>query len=236
MPQSTFSFKKFTIAQDNCAMKVGTDAVLIGAWIRPSTSQRILDIGTGTGIIALMLAQKTNGQIDAIEIDTSAVLQANENVASSPWKHQIRILNISFQDFHLNTNLRFDLIVTNPPYFLNSTKTPSVSRNFARHTDSLSFNELLDGVYKLLTDLGRFYIILPASESKLFCELSQKIGLFLTEVLFVKPRIDKPVFRHLMCFKKNPEILNEKTIVIEEARHVYTSDYKQLTKDYYLNF
>ena len=156
MPNTSFAFKQFTIKQDRCAMKVGTDAVLLGCWVIPNGSKTILDIGTGTGVIALMLAQKTDAFIDAIDIDENAVKQAQENISDSKFSQRIKVTLNSFQDYSKDTDKRFDLIVSNPPYFEQSLKSTDEQRSQARHAYVLPFEELLDGVVKILNPKGNF--------------------------------------------------------------------------------
>ncbi len=238
MPNTSFAFKQFIVKQDKCAMKVGTDAVLLGAWVLPNGSKHILDIGAGTGVIALMLAQKTAAHIDAIDIDEEAVLQAKQNVLDSKFASQITVTQTSLQHYSKESTQKYNLIVTNPPYFEQSLKSSDEQRSHARHADVLPFEELLDGVLKLLDEKGKFCLILPTLEAIKFRALAEKRGLHLSKLLRVKSRIDKDTDkRHLMQFEVKPTEFSEKTIAIElEERHQYTDDYKDLTKDYYINF
>lgn len=238
MPGTSFAFKQFIIKQDMCAMKVGTDAVLLGAWIFPNGSRQILDIGTGTGVVALMLAQKTEAHIDAIDIDTNAFNQASQNVLESKFSNQISLFHFSLQDYAKVADKKYNLIVTNPPYFEQSLKSSDEQRSSARHADVLPFEELINGVIKLLEPKGKFCLILPTLEAEKFRALAQKRGLFLSKLLRVKSKVNKDTDkRHLMQFEFTPTEFSEKTIAIElDERHQYTDDYKQLTKDYYLNF
>lgn len=238
MPGTSFAFKQFIIKQDMCAMKVGTDAVLLGAWIFPNGSKQILDIGTGTGVVALMLAQKTEAHIDAIDIDTNAFNQASQNVLESKFSNQISLFHFSLQDYAKVADKKYNLIVTNPPYFEQSLKPSDEQRSSARHADVLPFEELINGVIKLLEPKGKFCLILPTLEAEKFRALAQKRGLFLSKLLRVKSKVNKDTDkRHLMQFEFTPTEFSEKTIAIElDERHQYTDDYKQLTKDYYLNF
>jgi tRNA1Val (adenine37-N6)-methyltransferase len=237
MPNQEFVFKQFKINQSKCAMKVGTDAVLLGSWVNHPSAKTILDIGTGTGIIALMLAQKIAAKIDAIDIDENAFIQAQENVLMCNWKERINVHRISLQQFADKNLSCYDLIVSNPPYFVDSSKANEESRTNARHTDQLSYFDLLNGVLKLLNPAGKFYVILPTKESELFCELAKQNKLFLTKLTKVITRTDKPEKRLLMRFEFTPKTFSEDSIVIEEdERHSYTNEYKELTKDYYLNF
>jgi tRNA1Val (adenine37-N6)-methyltransferase len=238
MPNTAFAFKQFNVKQDKCAMKVGTDAVLLGSWIQPNGSTHILDIGTGTGVIALMLAQKTSASIVGIDIDGIATQQAQENVDESKFKNSITLFNSSFQDFVKTTSLKFQLIVSNPPFFEQSLKSSDEKRSNARHADVLPFEDLLDGVIKLLDEKGKFCLILPTLEAEKFRGMAQKKGLFLSKLLRVKSRVDKDIDkRHLMQFEFTPTEFSEETMAIEEdERHSYTQAYKELTKAYYINF
>ena len=238
MPGDTFEFKKFKIRQDKCAMKVGTDAVLLGAWVIPNGSTKILDIGTGTGIIAMMLAQKSAAAITAIDIDKESTEQAKLNVSESIFSDKITIQHTSFQELANSSTEKFDLIVSNPPFFIDSLKSSGDSRKIARHNDLLSFDDLLNGVKKLLTDKGKFCVILPKNESAIFRDLAQSKGLYLSKLLRIRTRSEKDSEkRHLMQFEFKETEFSESTLVIEEDSHRnYTQQYKDLTKDYYLNF
>ncbi|OFY82670.1 MAG: hypothetical protein A3F72_02315 [Bacteroidetes bacterium RIFCSPLOWO2_12_FULL_35_15] len=237
MSNQSFAFKQFRINQDKCAMKVGTDAVLLGSWVNALNSKTILDIGTGTGIIALMLAQKSGARIDAIDIDNNAFEQARENINSCNWKDRITAHHISLQQFALENSQKYDLIVSNPPYFVDSSKAIEESRSNARHTDQLGYSELLDGVLKLLNPNGKFHIILPTKEGESFRELAEENKFYLTKLTRVITRADKPEKRLLMRFEFIRRTFSESSIVIEkDERHSYTDEYKELTKDYYLAF
>ncbi len=218
-------------------MKVGTDAVLLGAWVNASNARTILDIGTGTGIISLMLAQKSDALIDSIDLDKNAYMQAQENVGTCKWKDRIQVHHISLQQYAINSKHKYDLIVSNPPYFVDSSKALEESRTNARHTDQLPFSDLLDGVLKLLSPAGKFYVILPTKESQLFREMAEEQNLHLTKLTRVITRTDKPEKRLLMKFEFSQKAVEEDTITIEQdERHCYTEQYKELTKDYYLAF
>lgn len=238
MSNSSFAFKQFVIQQDRCAMKVGTDAVLLGAWVQPSDSKTILDIGTGTGIISLMLAQKSKATITAIDIDKEAVEQASINFKASKFSEQLSAVNLSLQEFVRSTAEKFDLIVTNPPYFVGSLKSSDTNRSTARHTDLLPFNELIDGVKSLLNPKGKFCLILPKNEAIKFREMAEQKGFQLSKLLRVRTRLDKDEEkRQIMQFEYHPSEFSESTLVIEkDERMSYTEEYKNLTKDYYINF
>lgn len=238
MPNNFFQFKKFKIIQNKCLMKVGTDAVLLGAWIDSSNYKTILDIGTGTGVIALMIAQKSNAIITAIEIDKDSCCEAKVNFSKSIFSNKIKTKHISFQEFYKTTSKKFDLIVSNPPYFINSLKSKKDGRNLSRHNDLLSFDDLLLGVFKLLNLTGKFCLILPKNEALIFKSLAQTNGLFLTKLLRIQTRNgDVSEKRHLMQFEFSKTGYSESTLIIEENSHRnYTKEYKDFTKDYYLNF
>jgi tRNA1Val (adenine37-N6)-methyltransferase len=238
MPNAHFAFKQFTIQQDKCAMKVGTDAVLLGSWVKPNGAKRILDIGTGTGVIALMIAQRSEALIDGIDIDDSACLQATENVASSPWSERVRILHHSLQEYSHETTTRYELIVSNPPYFLDSSKANGLERTTARHADLLPYDQLLESVIRLLDKKGKFCVILPVKEASILRELAKERGLQLSKLMRVRTRTAKETEkRHIMQFEHSPSSFSEDTIVIEkDERHDYTDEYKELTKEYYLAF
>lgn len=238
MPNTTFAFKQFSIKQDKCAMKVGTDAVLLGAWIIPNGSKKILDIGTGTGILALMLAQKSEAVIEAIDIDIDAFEQASQNVSESKFASKIEVIHTSFQAFVASCSQKYDLVVTNPPYFEQSLKSSIEQRSFARHADYLPFEELLVGVKQVLSQKGKFCLILPTLEAEKFRLLAEKKGFVLSKLLRIKSRADKEqAKRHIMQFEFTPTEFSESTLIIEDGeRHQYTDAYKELTKDYYINF
>lgn len=239
MSGSTFAFKQFVIQQDKCAMKVGTDAVLLGAWVFPNGSKTILDIGTGTGVIALMLAQKTTAaQITAIDIDPNAIEQASINFKESKFNDRLHAINISLQEFAKNTENKFDLIVTNPPYFVGSLKSSDTNRSTARHAETLPYLELIEGVKKLLNPKGKFCLILPKNEAISFREMAEAKGFHLSKLLRVRTRLDKDTEkRHVMQFEFHPTEFSESTLVIEkDSRMSYTDEYKNLTKDFYINF
>lgn len=233
MSNPFFTFKQFTIRHDRCAMKVGTDGVLLGAWTDVSHSCRLLDIGTGTGLIALMLAQRCpKASITAIDIDAEAVEQARENVLLSPWPDRVEV---ALQDIcKYLTDKHFDTIVSNPPYFIDSLKCPDDQRNTARHTDTLDAERLLESVARLLTDDGRFSIILPAEQTDLLIQAAYAQGLYPSRQTAVITRPGLSPKRILMEFQKTKEAFQPDELIIELERHVYSEGYIALTKDFYL--
>jgi tRNA1Val (adenine37-N6)-methyltransferase len=238
MPGHTFVFKKFTVFQHDSAHKVGTDAVLIGSWAQVEKARSILDIGTGTGIIALMMAQKSHAVIDAIDIEQSSFRQACENVKHSVWEKRIHVHRVSLQDYVKQCGKKFDIIITNPPYFVDSFKAPDEERSHARHNDTLPFADLIEGVKNLLEPNGRFYIILPTKEAGDLKHLAEKKGLHLLKRMRVKTKLSNDTEkRQMMQFSFNAAPLLDLTMSIEkDVHHDYTDEYKQLTGDFYLHF
>ena len=230
-----FQFKQFAIQQNLCAMKVGTDGVLLGAWTK-TPNGTVLDIGSGTGLISIMIAQQNpNCLIDAVDIDKNAFLQTKTNAENCNWNNRITAYHTSLQDF--NPDKKYQLIVSNPPFFVNATKAESISKNTARHTDELSFNDLLKNVAKLLSPDGIFSVVLPTSAKIEFCNLATNHQLNLNRICEVKPNLTKPAKRILMEFSFTHTLLISEYLIIEtEKRHHYTEEYRNLTKDFYLNF
>jgi tRNA1Val (adenine37-N6)-methyltransferase len=238
MPNDFFEFKKFRIKQDKCAMRVSTDAVLLGAWVQTGKSRSILDIGTGSGVIALMMAQKSEAQITALDIDRESADQARDNVAQSEYANRIDVLHCTFQDYVKQGSSKFDLVVTNPPYFIDSLKTPTESRTLARHTDALSFDDLIAGVKKILQEKGKFCLILPTNEAISFRVKAESHGLYMSKLLRVRTTKEKNTEkRHLMQFEFKESEFSESTLVIEADSHRnYTPEYRELTRDFYIHF
>ncbi len=233
MSNNYFQFKHFVINQENCAMKVSTDGVLLGSWANVEDVTSILDIGTGTGLLALMMAQRTLARIDAIEIEPSAFRQAYENSKNSKWSDRIRIINASLQEY-VKCGKKYDLIVCNPPYFSNSLKSGNVKRNLARHNDYLSQTELLAGVNKLLSANGRFALILPYNEGKAFILESVTYGLYCSAILNIKPGPEREINRLVIELSRLSQQMEENVVIIRQEDGTYTEDYKRLTSEYYL--
>jgi tRNA1Val (adenine37-N6)-methyltransferase len=236
MANNYFSFKQFTIYQDKCAFKVGTDGVLLGACANVAGVMHILDIGTGTGLIALMLAQRCNTEIFAIEPDRSSFKQALKNVGKSKWSNKIKVENTDLQNFNPGI-LKFDLIVTNPPYFTNSLKNPDLRKSVARHNDTLNNNELLKGVSRLLSEDGRFQIIMPYAEGNILISGAQEHGFYCNNILKIRPLPTSEIRRLILTFSRHKQKAAEKFLTIERGkRHEFTEEYINLTKDFYLKF
>lgn len=215
-------------------MKVGTDAVILGSWVNPVNAHRILDIGTGTGLIALMLAQKSSCNIDGVDIDENACLQARENFRISPWFLRMHVFHQSFQELARQSDVIYDLIVSNPPYFHHASKPSGESRQKARHNDLLAFQELIDGVKKILHPEGKFFLILPTKEGLEFMDLAQTAGLFCSRLVKIRTKPNKPEKRLIMELRKEFRTLTEEELIIQNEDNSYTDQYINLTIDYYI--
>jgi tRNA1Val (adenine37-N6)-methyltransferase len=215
-------------------MKVGVDGVTLGAWADIAGAKSILDVGCGSGLIALMLAQRSAAKITAIDIDEQSIVQAEENVKNSPWRDRISILHHSFQDFAAITSESFDLIVSNPPFFVNSLKTPSQARTTARHNDSLSHADIIQNAKKCMKKSGRLCLILPILEGNQFVDSAEKEGLFCSKKISLFPNPTKPAKRFLLEFRFEQAACEESDLTIEKERNVYTAEYEDIVKDFYL--
>lgn len=232
-----FQFKQFSIAQDRCAMKVGTDGVLLGAWCPVNHKPfSILDLGTGTGVIALMLAQRSMAeQIDAIEIDEEAYEQAVDNFENSPWSDRLFCFHAGLDEFMEEPEDEYDLIVSNPPFYSEDFKTTHEQRNLARFQDAMPFEDLVEAADLLLSENGVFAVIIPFKEEERFIDLCATFELFPVRVTRVKGTPETPIIRSLLAFKRYElSTLTAEELVIETARHQYTEDYIALTQDFYL--
>jgi len=241
MGNDFFRFKQFTVRQGGAAMKVGVDSVLLGAWASSDHAVRILDVGTGTGLLALMMAQRyPDAEIDAVEIDAEACRQAIENTANSPWGNRIQLICDDFINYAKQCPLRYDLIISNPPYFTASLKPSDTKRNIARHNDSLPHSCLLSGSASLLTSAGVLAIVLPPAEALKIIDEAAAYGLFVQRTLHVQTLPSKPVYRMLVELSKTPLRFcgeaTEMSLCIEKSdRSGETDEYRQLTKEFYLD-
>ena len=234
-----FKFKEFSIHQDKTAMKIGTDAVLLGAWVfLENEIDSILDVGSGTGIIALMLAQRSFALIiDAVEIDNDEYEQTVTNFENSNWGDRLYCYHSSFQNFAdeiAEEDETYDLIISNPPFYTDEFESKNDARNKARFTTSLSFNELLKGVSKILSKKGKFAVIIPFKEEQGFVKLAKENNLFLNRVCHVKGNPSSAFKRSLLEFSFEDKKLIKENLTIEIKRHQYTDEYINLTKDFYL--
>ena len=231
-----FEFKQFRIEQHKAAMKVGTDGVLLGAWAPIDNACRILDIGTGTGLIALMLAQQSDAIIDAVEIDEQACEEAKFNFEQSAWRDRLKVFCC---DFHLFTDMPrepYDMIVSNPPFFINSLKTNSTALTVARHNDMLSFNQLISGVQKLLSKTGRLCVIIPFTSSIEFRESARLAGFYLRRQTNIIPKSGRVPKRVLLEFTIQPGYPAEDELTVLDENGFYTENYKTLTAPFYPAF
>ncbi|MDR6966598.1 tRNA1Val (adenine37-N6)-methyltransferase [Flavobacterium arsenatis] len=232
-----FNFKQFSVEQDRCAMKVGTDGVLLGAWTPiPEKTFSVLDIGAGTGIIALMIAQRSYAeQIDALEIDEEAYEQAVDNFENSPWSDRLFCFHAGLDEFIEEPEDEYDLIVSNPPFYTEDYKTENEQRDLARFADAMPFEELIEAVALLLSEKGIFSVIIPFKEEEKFISLAKEVDLFPIKITRVKGTPTAEIKRSLLAFSRNTlGNFPVDELVIEISRHVYTEEYIALTRDFYL--
>ena len=232
MPNNYFKFKQFTIVQDGCAMKVGTDGCLLGGWFDCSDSKHILDIGCGSGLIAIMAAQRSNAQITGIEIDKDAAVQARENVNNSPWKERIEIVNENLLDY--SCDKKFDTIVSNPPYFVNSLKCDNSSRTLARHSDSLSSKDFFAKCADISTHDSTVAIIIPCDIMNEWQSSANEYSFNTKRVTYIKTTPTKLPKRVLIEFSRATEDTITTTLILEESRGEYSEDAKKILRDFYL--
>lgn len=234
MPNPFFRFKQFTVYHDKCAMKVGTDGVLLGAWAEVEHARRVLDIGTGTGLIALMLAQRSEASVVGVDIDGDAVRQARENVERSAWKDRIVIEEKDAGRLAALQDGVFDVIVSNPPYFTERVGCPDKQRDAARHTDSLSFDALLQSVNRVLAEDGTFSVVLPSGVADDFIANAACCRLFLRRQTWVHTKPEVAPKRVLMEFGRTVVECEPGHLVVELERHKYSPEYIALTRSFYL--
>ncbi|TQD40471.1 tRNA1(Val) (adenine(37)-N6)-methyltransferase [Haloflavibacter putidus] len=231
-----FRFKEFSVEQDKCAMQIGTDGVLLGAWTTiPKNTFSILDIGAGTGVIALQMAQRSQAElIDAIEIEENAYEQCVENFENSPWNDRLFCYHASLEEFTEEIDESYDLIVSNPPFYDEDFTSVEATRNTARFTEALPFSELIKNVAKLLSEKGNFSLIIPHKNQEEVLQLAKEAGLYLQKITLVQGNADTPVKRNLLQFSFTEVALEKTQLVIEKERHQYTQEYKDLVKAFYL--
>lgn len=234
-----FTFKQFFVAHDRCEMKVGTDSILLGAWADVSDiTGKILDIGSGSGLLALMLAQRTTDsvQIDAVELDDNAALQATDNFAQSPWAGRMALHHCALQSFTAQTPSRYDLIITNPPYYQPGVECRNASRGTARYTSELSHKTLLKHARTLASDKGKMAVVLPCDISVDFIQLAAREGWFLLQHTEVTEFANRAPHRALMLFGVEPASPQSDRLVIRDESNAYSDDFHELTKAFYLFF
>lgn len=235
MANSWFQFQEFRVEQDRCAMKISTDAVLLGALANGRHPQKILDIGTGTGVIALMLAQRFAGaDIQAIELDPAAADQARDNFCKSPFANRLDLWEGKFQDFQFSQ--KFDLMVSNPPYFPDHLKSPDPQRNLALHTDGLTFVELVQQVVRGLDSEGMFWVILPPRQMRDLEKITAEYSLFPLRKFTVQDNPDKPIIREILGFGWEKKDCLTSQIFIKEQAGQFHESYKALISGFLLNF
>ena len=232
-----FSFKKFSVQQDKTAMKIGTDGVLLGAWTPVNHNpESVLDIGTGTGIIALMIAQRSTAiQIDALEIDEDAYEQATDNFENSPWNDRLYCFHAGLDEFVEEPEDEYDLIISNPPFYSEDYKSDNEQRDLARFQDAMPFEDLIEAADLLLSEFGIFSVIIPFKEEETFISLAAEYELFPFKITRVKGNSTSEIKRSLLAFSRiEKSTIEIDELVIEIARHEYTPEYITLTKDFYL--
>jgi tRNA1Val (adenine37-N6)-methyltransferase len=231
-----FQFKQFSVNQDQCAMKIGTDSVLLGAWTSIKNNPfSILDIGAGTGVLSLMLAQRSHAQIiEALEIDDKAYEQCVDNFEQSLWNDRLFCYHASLEEFAEEIDDTYDLIICNPPFYSENYKTDNKQRDLARFQDAMPFEHILESTVKLLSENGSFSIVLPFSEEKKFIRLAAKVELYPKRVLNVRGNPSAEIKRSLIEFSVVKEDVEISELIIETTRHQYTEDYINLTANFYL--
>lgn len=219
-------------------MKVGTDGILLGAWAETQEAKNILDVGTGSGVIAIMMAQRCpQASITGVEVDQASFEQAAANMAHAPWARRLRAVHQSIQDYAATTAERYDLIISNPPFFTGGTFSNNQDRNSVRHTVKLPHGDLLRAVQRVLSPKGRFSVILPLIEGLRFEEMARQYQLYVTRVQEVLPKASKQVERLLLQFERQEGTrIEEPPLMIREEEDDFTEKYRELTRDFYLHF
>ena len=237
MSNNYFKFKQFTIIQEKSVFKVGTDAVLLGACADIIGAKRILDVGTGTGLIAIMVAQRSDAEIIAIEPEENSFLEACDNVKTCKWMNRISVKNTLIQKYFTEKDDPFDVIISNPPFFKDSLKNPDKDKAASRHELSLTSSDILEGAARLLNINGSLQIILPYAEGTLFIAEASQQGFFCNRIIKIRPIPTGDIKRLILKFERIKKPLSEKFLTIETGtRHKHTEDYKEITKEFYLSF
>lgn len=243
MGGDTFIFKQFAITQTRSAMKVGTDGVLLGALVSLSGSERsVLDVGTGTGLIALMIAQRSSNQttIEGVEIEQAAAYEAAQNAKNSPWSNRLSIENVDFQSFAASKTERdqlYDLVVSNPPYFNGSYKSQIVERTAARHSELLNSDDLISGVVSVLNpDGGRFAAIFPYQNAAIFIAKAASSGLFCNRIMEIYSKPSSGIKRIMAEFSFSKRLLVSEKLTILDSSGDYSDQFRALTREFYLKF
>ncbi|MCX6250510.1 MAG: methyltransferase [Bacteroidetes bacterium] len=230
-----FRFKQFTVEDDHSTMRIGTDAMIMGSWVDPGNAGTILDIGTGCGVLALMMAQKSKAMIHAIDIDRNSVDQSQKNFSNSPWTSRLTVFYRSFTGHAVLAGIKYDLIITNPPFFMNSLRSPDEKRNLARHGDSELTEDLFESVNQLLNNNGEFYIILPSQQSLSAMNVAENFDLYVIGRLNIKSKPGKAIHRVITRFGRTPpeeESCHE--LIIRNSDNSYSEEYLEMTRDYHV--
>ena len=231
-----FFFKKFALFHHRSTMKIGTDAILLARWVDVSDNDEVLDIGTGCGLIPLMLAQKGIKSVDAVEIDSDSYEEAAQNFSNSAWKSQISAIHADVKDYAVQSLKKYDLIVSNPPFFFGDNIPEKAKKGLARHTNTLSYNDLLISVKKLLKPEGRFALVLPARESRTFLKDAENHGFYLQKEMKIVPIEGKEPNRiNMQLVVNHVDNVESETFVLRTTDHSFTKYYKDFLKDYYLD-
>ncbi|WP_345890339.1 tRNA1(Val) (adenine(37)-N6)-methyltransferase [Rufibacter aurantiacus] len=237
MANDYFRFKQFLIRQDQCAMKVCTDSCVLGAWADVTGAKRILDIGAGTGLLSLMVAQRApEAQIEAVELEAAAARQAQENISGSPWADRVRLFPMGLQEFEATQPVPFDAIISNPPFFKASLKSSDAVKNQAKHTETLSFAEIVSFAQHFLTPEGKLHILLPPHEARVFEREAHQSGFFTNSILWLEATPHGKLLRAIHTYSRQPSAPAEQVLAVREKDHSYTAPFRELLKDYYLIF
>lgn len=234
MANTYFKFKTFTIEQKNCAMKVTTDGCLFGAWVTKHLpiSNHVLDIGGGTGLLSLMVAQKHNSKISSVEIEAECYQQLQENIHQSPYADKVNAIHADILDY--TTDLEFDVILSNPPFYEQQLKSDQQSINQARHDESLLLEDLFKKSNALLNSNGSFFVLLPFYRNEECLQLAKKYEFFPNRICTVKQSPNHKPFRMMYWFEKNEKNCTEESLAVSNSKGSYTEDFSELLKDYYL--
>lgn len=233
--KNIFKFKQFEVDQTNCAMKINTDGVLLAAIVKSENPKRILDIGTGTGVLALMMAQKFSfAKIEAVEIDEMASATAGRNFQFSVFSKQLSVHNVSIEQY--NDPFQFDLIISNPPFFVNDLKNTEEKKGIARHASEQFFEDLITKVDELLNSDGSFWFILPPKQAEFMIDKAKELQLFVNKIVLLHSDETKPAFRFVVCLGRADNDLIKEQFYIYESEKIYTEAYKELLKDFFLGY
>jgi tRNA1Val (adenine37-N6)-methyltransferase len=237
MANTYFQFKQFRVEQDRCAMKVCTDSCVFGAYIGVAGAQQVLDIGAGTGLLSLMVAQRSTAYIDAVEINPEAQAQAKENFEISPWSDRLYLHPMSLQEFAEHKQQQYDVILSNPPFFLSSLRSADAAKNTAKHTEQLLFEDILQFAQRHLHKHGTLYLLLPPAEAMLFSKSAQTYGLYIAETVEVFTHMGGKCIRHIQTYTvsapSTPVV--KQFYILEEDKVTYTPAFVELLREYYLN-